>query len=72
MEECKISSGEILQDIAYTKAEIDQMTREMEGYRMIGDKMSHFRADARQSGIHEREIFIQKLEAILKERKEKI
>jgi hypothetical protein len=61
----EISTKTILQDIADTKAEIVTMEREIQGYRLIGDKMSHFRADARVSGIKERQEFISKLEVIL-------
>lgn len=60
-----ISTAEIQQDIADTLAEIKAMEREEQGLRLIGDRMSVFRADARRSGIQERIAFIKKLEAIL-------
>lgn len=61
-------SDKIKQDILDTETEIITMKREIEGLRLIGDKMSMFRANARESGIKEREIFIEKLKVILKER----
>ncbi len=67
-----ISTEEIKQDILDTEAEILKMKREMKGYRLIGDKLSHFRADARKSGIAERKLFIERLQAILDVRKEEI
>lgn len=65
-----ISSDEIRQDIRDTEAEIAQMKREEMGFRLIGDRMSIFRADARASGIKERMEFIAKLRNILFERGE--
>ena len=65
-----ISDEEVLQDIIDTQREISRMQREISGLEMIGDRMSHFRADARRSGIRERQEFIAKLEALLKARKE--
>ncbi len=44
------------------------MEREEKGYRLIGDKMSMFRADARVNGIRERKEFIHKLEILLNAR----
>lgn len=61
-----ISTPEIKQDIADTQYEINTMEREIKGYELIGDKMSHFKANARRSGIKERRDFIEKLEVILK------
>lgn len=66
-----ISSSEIKQDIADTQAEVVMMRREEEGYRLIGDKMSVFRADARRLGIKERQKFIKDLKSILQYRKPK-
>jgi hypothetical protein len=60
-----IPSEEVRQDIRDTEREIADLTREETGLRMIGDKMSVFRADARATGISEREAFIAKLKALL-------
>lgn len=60
-----ISNSEIEQDIADTEREIITMRREEEGLRIIGDRMSVFRADGRRQGIREREAFIEKLNALL-------
>lgn len=65
-----ISSNEVRQDIADTLAEISTMEREEKGFRLVGDRMSLFRADARRDGIQKRREFISKLEAILKNRSE--
>jgi hypothetical protein len=40
----------------------------MDGLRLIGDRMSLFRADARRYGIQERREFIDKLQEILRGR----
>jgi hypothetical protein len=64
-----IPTSEVLQDIRDTESEIIQMEKEEKGLRIIGDKMSIFKADARREGIKERKIFIEKLEGILKERR---
>ena len=64
----QIPTAEIEQDIRDTEAEIQTMQREVEGFRLIGDRLSHFKADARQDGIREREAFIAKLKIILSER----
>ena len=63
-----IPTAEIEQDIADTLAEIATMQREEKGLRIIGDKWSVMRADARKSGIKEREEFVAKLRTILAER----
>lgn len=63
-----IPTEEILTDIADTEAEIAKMEREAEAFRMLGDRMSSFRADARVTGIAERREFIRKLDDILKTR----
>lgn len=65
-----IPTSEIRQDIADTLAEIATMEREEKGLRMIGDRMSVFRADARRDGIKERREFIAKLQGILAARGE--
>lgn len=65
----EIPTSEIQNDIADTLREIAQMEREIEGFRLLDDRMSHFRADARVDGIRERKQFIAKLEAILASRK---
>lgn len=44
------------------------MLREIEGYELIGDKMSMFRADGRRMGIRDREEFIGKLKKLLEAR----
>lgn len=63
-----IPTTEIQQDIQDTLAEIATMEREEVAFRMLRDRMSIFRADARRQGIVERRIFIAKLEAILTDR----
>lgn len=63
-----IPTAVIEQDIVDTQNEIVVLQREAKGYRLIGDRMSHFRADARESGIKERRDFIKKLEIILETR----
>lgn len=66
-----ISTLEIEKDIADTEYEIDIMTREMDGYRlMTHDRMAQFRADARQSGIRDRKHFVEQLQRILRLRTE--
>ncbi len=45
------------------------MQREKEGYELIGDKMSMWRAANRADGILRRRAFIAKLSAILHHRK---
>jgi hypothetical protein len=60
----------IEQDILDTEREIETMEREAAGYRLIGDRMSYFRATARENGIEERKAFIKKLQTILSIRKE--
>lgn len=67
---CTIPSDEIRQDIADTIREIEQMEREEKGFRLIGDRMSIFKADARRDGIAERKAFVEKLEGILRQRGE--
>ena len=60
-----IPTAEIEQDILDTQREIEQMEREAAGFRLIGDRMSVFRADARDDGIRRRKDFIEKLRRIL-------
>ena len=60
----------IRQDISDTQAEIATMEREIKGFRLVGDRMSNFRADAHEGGIKERRDFIEKLNAILEIRAE--
>lgn len=63
-----IPTSEIKQDIIDTEREILQMEKELAGYMLIGDKLSMFKADARRSGIRERQVFIEKLQKILIDR----
>lgn len=63
-----IPTSEIEKDIADTQAEITVMKREIEGFRLLGDRWSMMRADSRESGIKEREEFIEKLKIILEVR----
>ena len=65
-----IPTDEIKQDILDNIQEISDMQREIKGLRIIGDRMSNFKADARESGIKERREFIKKLESILEVRKD--
>lgn len=69
IDNAKIPTSEIQTDIIDTQREILDMKRKIEGYRLIGDKLSMFRADAMVSGIAEREKFIEKLQTILEIRK---
>lgn len=64
-----IPTETIQKDINDTQREIEQLKREHEGYKLIGDKMSIFKADNRLIQIKERQRFIDKLETILKVRK---
>lgn len=58
-------TDEIRKDIADTEAEISQLLREIEGYRLIGDKLSLFKADAKSNGVSDRREFCRKLRLIL-------
>jgi hypothetical protein len=60
-----IPTQEVMQDIQDTKAEIKQLEREVEGLRLIGDKLSMFKADAKTNGIKDRRSFIRELEHLL-------
>ena len=64
-----IPTNEIERDIRDTKAEIVTMRREIEGFRLLGDRWSDMRARARESGIQEREAFIAKLRSLLAARR---
>ena len=59
---------EVEEDIAETEHEIAQMEREERGFRLIGDRMSVFRADARRDGIKQRKEFVAKLKVLLEKR----
>lgn len=65
-----IPTSEVEQDIADTECEIRDMEKEIEGFKLVGDKMSLFKAGARQSSVEERKVFIARLNAILDYRKE--
>lgn len=67
---CIIPTEEIRKDIADTEAEIVTMARELEGFRLLGDRWSMMRADYRETGIRQRREFVKKLNAILAERVE--
>jgi hypothetical protein len=63
-------SEEIRKDIADTEAEIVTMEREIQGFRLLGDRLSHMRAESRVTGITQRRDFIAKLEKILTEKEQ--
>lgn len=72
-----ISTAEIRQDISDTLVEIAQMEREAEHLEatpmgMRDARWNHIRASGRHSGIEERRRFVERLEAILEVREEKI
>ena len=67
-----ISNATILKDIKDTEAEIVIMKREIKGFELLGDRLSIFRADARRTGIKEREEFIEKLKEILNARNDEM
>jgi hypothetical protein len=69
LKDCKIPTEEVEQDIKDTENEIIVMKREVEAFRMLGDRMSMFKADARVDGIIERERFIEQLKELLEYRK---
>src|ERR1017187_6152706 len=64
-----ITTEEMLRDIADTEHEIAVMEQEIKGYRLLSDRLSHFKADARVDGIQKRRDFIAKVQAILNERR---
>jgi len=66
----------ILEDIADTQAEINQMEIEAEYYERTPlsfptARLDHMRAEVRRTGIKERKEFIEKLKAILEVRQRK-
>lgn len=61
-----IPTSEVLQDIADTETEILTWEREIYGFRLLGDRWSQMRADARSTRIREAKEFIAKLQEILK------
>ena len=65
-----ITTEEMLRDITDTEHEIATMEREIQGFRLLGDRWSQMRADARMTGIQQRREFIAKVQAILDEREE--
>lgn len=67
-----ISTAEMLSDIRETRIEIADLERKAEGYKLLGDRLSSFRADACLSGITERKEFIKKVAALLEERGVKV
>jgi len=60
-----IASEEMLRDIADTEAEIETMEREIKAFRLLGDRWSLMKADARVTGIQKRMEFIVKVKALL-------
>ena len=63
-----IASEEMLRDIADTEAEIETMEREIKAFRLLGDRWSLMKADARVTGIQKRMELIVKVKALLAER----
>ena len=63
---------EMRQDILDTEREIEKMTREEQGFRLVGDRWSVMRADGRIEGIKKRREFISKVQKLIDERNEKI
>lgn len=63
-----ISVEEMRQDIADTEAEIVEMQRELEGFRLLGDRWSQLRADVRVTGIRQRREFIAKVTKLIEAR----
>ena len=63
-----ISTETIEKYIIYTKNDILRYKREIKGYRLIGDRWSVMRADAREGYIVECEDLIESLECILEYR----
>ena len=60
-----IASEEMLRDIADTEAEIETMEREIKAFRLLGDRWSLMKADARVTGIQKRMELIVKVKALL-------
>jgi hypothetical protein len=63
-----IPTEEIKKDIFDTEVEIARMEQEIRAFEILGDKMSMVRAGARESGIKERKVFIEKLKELLQTR----
>lgn len=63
-----ITHEQMLADIRETEAEIATMEREIHGFRLLGDRWSQMRADARVTGIQERKAFIEKVQKLIQER----
>ena len=61
----EITREEMLKDVADTEEEIAVMEREIQGLRLLGDRWSQMRADARVTGISERREFIEKVKALI-------
>ena len=64
-----MTTKEIKKDNSDTVAEIKTLTREEKYYRLMGDKMSVFRATGKRRGIVNRQRFVEVLQAILERRK---
>ena len=65
-----ITTEEMLRDIAETEHEIATMEREIQGFRLLGDRWSQMRADARVERIRQRREFIEKVNVLLSGRGE--
>ena len=65
-----ITTEEMLRDIAETEQEIATMEREIQGFRLLGDRWSQMRADARVERIRQRREFIEKVNVLLSGRGE--
>jgi chaperonin cofactor prefoldin len=65
-----IPTSTILKDIEDTRREIVGLEKVEEGYKLVGDRMALFRADATAREIRERHEFIKRLESILTHREE--
>lgn len=66
-----IPTEEVKQDMADTREEIHNMEREERAFRLLGDRMSMFKADARNTGIRQRREFLAKLGLVLETRVKK-
>jgi len=64
-----IKTEEIEKDIQDTEREIEFYKNKIAGCRIMGDRMSLYRADSYEREVNEREVFIRKLRIILNERK---
>ena len=65
-----IPTQTIRTDIQDTEREIEDLEREVKGLRIIDDRLSNYRADAKESFIKERKDFIERLWIILEVRGE--